>query len=114
MAGFFIVGLALIPLVILLNVILFYVLIKIAIKRFVKPELERKQLLFVDYKWVGFWGCGDYKNESIEFALFKTGLNTISIYSYIYYKDSDCPKRTTIKIYITGFNIDRVEYRNVL
>ena len=110
MSSFFILGILLLPSIIFLNVVLFHMQIKRAIKRVVKPALEKSQLTYVGYKWAGFWSCGDFKNDSMDFALFKTGLNTTSIYSYLYYKDSDVNKKITIKIYLIGFEIDKVEY----
>ena len=103
-----------IPLVLLLNVLLFHFLIKKAIKAFVKPELARKGLIFMGYKWVGFLGCGDFKNEQMEFALFKTSLNSISIYSFIDYKDFDNIKRVTVKINVLGLSVGNVIYSNDL
>ena len=99
-----------IPLVIFINVILFHILIKSAIKRLIKPVLENNKLTFVDYKWVGFWGCGDFKSDNMEFALFKTGLNTLSIYSFLYYKNLDVIKKITVKIYVEGLKVSKVEF----
>ena len=104
----------LLPFIILANVALFHLLVKTAIRRIVKPELEKRNLTYVSYKWAGFWSCGDFRNDSMDFALFKTGLNTISIYSYVYYKDSDEIKKITIKIYIVGVGVNKVEYSNTI
>ncbi|MES2426706.1 MAG: hypothetical protein V4560_07010 [Bacteroidota bacterium] len=109
-----ILGILLLPIIILLNVLLFHVLIRSAIKRTVKPALEKNQLVFVDYKWVGFWDCGDFKNDSMDFALFKTSLNTLNIYSYLFYKDLDVIKRITIKIYVEGLRVTEVEFSSNL
>ena len=98
----------------LLNVLLFHFLIKKAINLIVKPELANKELFFVDYKWCGFFDCGDFKNEQMEFALFKTSLNSISIYSFIDYKDFDNIKRVTVKINVLGLSVGNVIYSNDL
>lgn len=105
-----VIGVLLFPLIILLNVLLFHLLIRSAVKRIVKPALANEYLTYVDYKWVGFWGCGDFKHGTMDFALFKTGVNTLLIYSYIYYKDAEEIKRITIKINVAGLSVDNVEY----
>jgi hypothetical protein len=92
------------------NLFLIKLYIKKSTKRFVIPILESKGYLLTDYKWVVFWGDGDFKNEQMNFALFKTGLNSISIFAYIYYKGSDNIKRITIKIDIVSLSIDNVTY----
>ena len=99
--------------VLFVNVLLFYLHIKTAIRKFVKPELEQKGLKYVDYKWTGFWECGDFRDR-IEFALFKTGLNTTSVYSYVYYKSDGITKRVTIKIYLINSIIHKVVYSDKL
>jgi hypothetical protein len=100
-----------IAIVIFINVLLFHLHIRTAIKQIVKPELQRNGLTYVDYKWCGFWGCGDFK-DNIEFALFKTGLHTTSIYSFIYYNDGEKTKRITIKINRKDFSATQVLYSN--
>ena len=99
--------------VLLMNVLLLYLKIKVAIRKFVKPELEQKRLTYVNYKWTGLWGCGDFKDE-MEFALFKTGLHTASVYSYIYYKSAGTTKRVTIRIDLINEVIDKVLYSDKL
>ena len=100
------------PLILIGNVLLFHLFIKRAIKKFVIPFLKNKGYLLTDYKWVGFFGCGDFRNEQMEFALFKTGPNSISIFSYIYYKGLDNTKRATIKIDVVSLSIAKVTYSN--
>ena len=99
--------------VLLINVLFLHLKIKRAVRKFVKPELEKNGLIYVDYKWTGFWECGDFKDK-IEFALFKTGWNTSSIYSFIYYNEGGMTKRVTIKIYFVDLTVDRVLYSNEL
>lgn len=98
------------PLILVGNLLLFRLFIKSAIKRFVIPFLGNKGYLLVDYKWVGFFDCGDFKNEQMDFALFKTGPKSISIFSYIYYKDLDNTKRATIKINVESLSVVNVIY----
>jgi hypothetical protein len=107
-----IIGIAITTFLLLLigNLLLFYLIISTAIERFVIPYFYNKGYSLIDYKWVGFLGTGDFKNEEMDFALFKTGLNSISIFSYIYYKDSDRTRRTTIKIDVVGLSIANVTY----
>ena len=100
-------------LVVLINLLLIYSHIRTAVRKFVKPELEKNGLTYIDYKWTGFWGSGDFKDK-IEFALFKTGWNTTSVYSFIYYKNARVTKRVTIKINLINLIIDKVLYSNEL
>jgi len=106
-------GSSLLIFVLLINVLIFYVIINSAIKKTVKPELEKNGLLYVNYKWTGFWGCGDFRDK-VEFALFKTSYNTSSVYSFIYYKKGDIMQRMTIKINLTNLKIDEVLYSREL
>jgi len=95
------------------NVIVFHILIKQAIKDFVNPVLASKNMIFVNYKWPGFFSKGDFKDGDAALnALFNTGLNRTSIYSYIYYKDLKIGiiKSITIKIYRVSSSIESVVY----
>ena len=103
MISVFILGLFLTAFVILINILLFQLWIKSAIKRIVKPALENNHLNYIGYKWVGFWGCGDFKYDKMDFALFKTGMNTSSIYSYLYYKDLQINKKSYFENIYSGF-----------
>jgi hypothetical protein len=89
------------------------VIIKQAIKKFVNPELSSKDMVFVNYKWPGFFSKGDFRDGNTAFfALFSTGLNRTSIYSYIYYKDLKVGliKSVTIKICRVSSSIENVVY----
>ena len=95
------------------NVIVFHILIKRAIKDFVNPALSSKNMVFINYKWPGFFSKGDFKDGDIALnALSNTGLNRTSIYSYIYYKDlkGGLIKSVTIKIYRVSSSIENVVY----
>lgn len=99
-------------LLIILNILFFYLFIRIAVKRCVEPYLNSKGYTLVNYKWAGFWDTGDFKNEQLSFALFKTGPKFISIFSYVYFNDLYITKRTTIKIDLVGLSIVKVTYSN--
>jgi len=110
---YFILALLTVALIIACNIIVFHLTIKRAIKKFVNTELASKDMVFIDYKWPGFFSRGDFKDGALAFnALFKTGLNTTSIYSYIYYRDlkSGLSNRVTIKIDVIGISIENVVY----
>jgi len=99
------------PMVLALNLLFIYLFTRRAVKQFVIPALTSKGYVFVSYKWVGFFACGDFKNDRMNFAFFKTGTNSISIYAYIYYKDGDSnDKRITIRIDVESLSIDKVNY----
>ncbi|MBS1523097.1 MAG: hypothetical protein JST50_19000 [Bacteroidetes bacterium] len=114
---YFILALLLFALIIICNVIVFHLAIRQAIKKFVNPALSSKDLVFVNYKWPGFFSRGNFKEgEKALNALFSTGLNRTSIYSYIYYKDLKVGliKSVTIKIYRTGSSIEDVVYSSAV
>ena len=100
--------------IIVVNIIVFHIMIKRAIKDFVNPFLSSKNKIFVSYKWAGFLSKGDFKDgqNPLDALLFNTGLNRTSIYSYIYYKDLNCEliKRITIKIYRVSGSVKDVIY----
>ena len=102
------------PLIFTGNILFTYVFIKKAIRSFVIADLKNKGYLFVNYKWTGLFNHGDFENKQDFFAFFKTSLNSISIFSYIYYKDSEETKRMTIKIKVVDLSIDTVVYSRVI
>ena len=105
---FIIVGILSVPVLVTANLLLFHVFIRQTIKKVVRPALAIKGYVFIDYKWAGFFSCGDFKNEQMDFALFGTGILTHSIYSFISYRDWDGVKRITIKIEINCLRVDNV------
>jgi hypothetical protein len=109
--------LLLFPLIIASNVFFLHLLIKAALKSYIKPQLEAKGLYFKDYKWCGFFNTGDFKNVDIGLTtLSKTGLNSISVYTFIYYQsvEQNLEKKVTAKIDVVGISIEKVVYSNEL
>ena len=96
-------------------VIYFHTTIRRAIKEIVNPLLIAKGMSYIDYKWPGFFSRGDFEvgNKAIK-DMFKTGLNSVSVYSFIYYKDLklDANKSITIRIDVMGLLIENVTYSN--
>jgi hypothetical protein len=108
-------GLALLVFVLIIvgNVTVFHLVIKQAIKKFIDPALSSKNMVFISYKWAGFFSPGDFaKGEKALNALFSAGLNRVPIYSYIYYRHLKVGmvKSVTIKIYRIGGSIEDVVY----
>lgn len=97
--------------VIILNILMVRYIIRRAVKKFVVPVMENNDLSLVNYKWAGLFNFGDFKNETIELRPAMSGGNPfLSIYVYVYYKDSDINKRLTIRIDTFFIFIRRVLY----
>lgn len=95
--------------VILLNVLIFKLLIKRALRKFIRPKLENECLIFIDYKWAGFFSFGNFKNE--EIVIRPSGSDPfLTIYIYIYFKDTRSEKRITAKIDTLFLFIRKVTY----
>ncbi len=103
-------------LVIALNIGIHYLLIKRAIRKYVKPALEKKGLAYIDYKTINIFESGDFKGkEEKKFTLLVTnGSPSIDIYIYVYYQSGDLQKRITVKVETRLLFISTVKYSGEL
>jgi len=94
-----------------INILIVRLTIKSALKKFVIPKLQSYGLTFVDYKWLGPFGTGDF-NDNNYFTIkmvSNTGKPSMSIYANVYYQDTE-NKSMTIRIDTFLFTIERVNY----
>lgn len=108
---FIIIAIAFFGLGILLNAFLIRYVINKAIRKFINPNLQAKGVTFVDYKWLGFFNHGDFKND--KFILIPSltfGNPVISTYVDIYYLETTMKKKLTVRIDTSFVFIRRVLY----
>jgi hypothetical protein len=99
------------PFIISVNILLYRVIVRKAVKNHIKPELKEKRLLFINFKWPGLFSSGDFKNNALALTLMnKNGKVSNSVYAYIYYKDLSDIKRITARIDTKFGFIDSVTY----
>ena len=97
---------------------IFKLIVTIAIKKYVIPDLRKKGLIYKGYESTGFSSHGDFTQESdgyvpsIFFSM--RGSAQMSLYFYIYYKSSDVDKMITIRIDTVFLVIRRVKYSGEL
>jgi hypothetical protein len=104
-------------LVIALNIGIHYLLIKRAIRKYVKPTLNQKGLVYINYRAINIFASGDFegKDRRTFIPVVSTGGSpSIDIFFYIFYKSGDLPKRITVKIETTLLFIRNVKYSSEL
>lgn len=95
------------------NILLIHLLINKAIKCYIKPLLESKGCIYVNYKCPGLFSHGDFKYFNTGFTTMSgSGKNRFTIYAYIFYTDKieNTSKRSTAKIDIAGLSVKNIEY----
>ncbi|MEP6613307.1 MAG: hypothetical protein ABJA76_15510 [Mucilaginibacter sp.] len=103
--------------VIALNIGIHYLLIKRAIRKYVKPTLNQKGLVYVNYRAINLFESGDFKgNDRRTFTpiVSTNGSPSIDIFFYVFYKFGDLPKRITVKVETTLLVIRNVKYSSEL
>ncbi len=99
------------PLIIFLNIFFYRIMVGNALRRFIKPNLNAKGLVFVEYKWPGLLSSGNFKDDTPELRIAsKNGRSTNSIYAYIYYSDLRYTKKITVRINTKFLTINNVDY----
>jgi hypothetical protein len=99
------------PLIIGLNILIYRLIVKKALRKFIEPKLSEKGLTFVEYKWPGLLSNGDFKADDISLTIMnKNGNVSNSSYAYIFYKDGNKTKKITARIDTTFWFINRVIY----
>ena len=90
--------------------LIYRLIVKKALRKFIEPKLTEKGLTFVDYKWPGLLSNGDFKPDDITFIMNKNGNIFNSSYAYIFYKDGNDTKKVTARIDTTFWFINKVMY----
>ena len=104
-------------LVIALNVGIHFLLIKRAIRKYVKPTLNQKGLVYINYNAINLFGSGDFKGEdkrTFTPIVSTNGAPSIDIFFYVFYKSGDLLKRITVKVETTLLFIRNVKYSSEL
>ena len=103
------------PLLISLNVLIYVSIVKKALRKYIKPILEEKNLSYVEYKWPGLFSDGDFnENDFIISIVNSYGSTSNSYYAYIYYRTGNETKKTTVKIDTRFWVIKKVTYSSEL
>jgi hypothetical protein len=101
------------PTFILLNFFIVKYLINKAIRKYITPKLQRAGLTFSDYKWLGFFDHGNFKNDKfILLPSVKGGYPVIATYIDVFYDEGSNQKKVTVKIDTFFVFIVRVLYSN--
>ncbi|WP_166094889.1 hypothetical protein [Mucilaginibacter inviolabilis] len=107
--------LAFFTIIILLNIYALKHVISKAIEKFIKPKLQDKGYGYIDYKWLGFFNHGDFKNDKLILVPgSKFGSSIISTYIDIYYSEQAINKKITVRIDSTLVFIKKVLYSKQL
>jgi hypothetical protein len=96
---------------VLLNAGLIKFIINKAIRKFIKPKCRAGGIVFVKYKWLGFFDHGDFKDDKfILLPSLKSGYPVISTYIDVYYTEESIEKKLTVRIDAFFVFIIRVLY----
>ena len=95
--------------------LIYHVIVKKAIRKYIKPKLNEKGLIFVDYKWPGLFSIGDFKENTWTIPVMNKNGNTFnSTYANIYYKELNETKKITVRIDTIFFLFQKVTYSSDL
>ncbi|HWY38449.1 MAG TPA: hypothetical protein VNY73_07810 [Bacteroidia bacterium] len=99
------------PTLILLNFGMYRYVVNKAIKKHIKPKLQSAGLTFTDYKWLGFFNHGDFKNDRfILLPSVKGGYPVIATYIDVFYYEASVKRKVTVRIDTFFIYILRVLY----
>ena len=103
------------PTIIVLNVLLYHIIVRRALKKYIKPKLKDNGFTFLNYKWPGLFSNGDFKNDKITLTVMsKNGSVVSSTYAYIYYHKFNDTKKVTVRIGTTFLIIYKVDFSSEL
>ena len=99
------------PTLVGINVLIYNLTIKKALRKFIEPKLRENGYAFTEYKWPGLLSNGDFKSDDITFTMMnKNGKMFNSMYAYIFYKKGKETKKITARIDTTLLFINKVVY----
>ena len=99
------------PTIILLNFCIYKYVVNKAIRKFIKPKLQSLGLTFSDYKWLGLFNHGNFKNDRfVLIPSLKSGYPVIATYIDVFYDEGSNQKKVTVKIDAFFVFIVRVWY----
>jgi hypothetical protein len=92
--------------------LIYRLIVKKALKKYIEPKLDEKGLIFIDYKWPGLLSNGDFKADDVGLIIImnKNGNVSNSSYAYIFYKEGNETKKITARIDTTFWFINKVVY----
>jgi len=101
--------------VISLNILFYWLVVRRAIRKFIKPELKKRNLVYLKYKLIPPFGTGDFvRKQTLTLFVIGNGNVNPEIYVYIYYKSSEMEKRITARIYSKFLFISKIEFSALL
>lgn len=104
-----------VPIVIALNLFLYQMIVRKALRKYIRPKLKENNLTFINYKWPGLFSNGDFKDDKLALTVMgKNGSIVNSTYAYIYYNKLNETKKVTARIDTTFFKICKVHYNSEL
>jgi hypothetical protein len=101
------------PFIISINVLIYRSIVKNALKKYIEPKLKEKGLVFIDYKWPGFFSNGDFEDDTMALTIMNKNGNVYnSSYAYIYYKEEEGSetRKVTVRIGTIFWFINKITY----
>jgi hypothetical protein len=103
------------PTIIALNMLLYHMIVRKALRKYIKPKLKDNNMSFIKYKWPGLFSNGDFKDDEMALTIMsKNGSIVNSTYVDIYYNKLDDTKKITARIDTIFFFIYKVHYSSKL
>lgn len=94
-----------------LQMLIYRIILKNALRKYIEPKLKEKGFIFINYKWPGILSNGDFEPDDIKLTVMnKNGSASQSYYAYVFYKDSNETKKITARINTAIWSIDSVVY----
>jgi len=96
--------------IILFNVIAYKLIVHRAIRKYIRPDLNHKNLIYLKHKIIGPLGTGDFNEKNTLTLVSFRGGPRIFFYVYIYYKSPEAEKKVTALVDTIFFVIRKVSY----
>lgn len=103
---------ALFILIVLLNVLILKYVLKKAINNYIKPELYKKKLIYVNYRWLGFFDQGNFGQGELDIVpASKSGRSLLTTYINVIYMQGPEQRIVTVEIETLFTKIIRLNYK---
>jgi hypothetical protein len=97
--------------IIALQMLIYRLIVKSALRRYIEPKLKEKGFIFTSAKWPGFLSNGEFKDDDITLTLMnKNGNVSNAIYTDIFYNDGNESAKISARIETTFWRIKSVVY----
>jgi len=100
------------PVLISCYVLVYRLVVKKALNKYIIPKLSENDLKFMEYRWPGLLSTGKFKDDTFQLTVMnKYGQASNSLYAdIVYYTPEGQTKRVTARIDTFLFFIDKVSY----